>query len=120
MTDSTGTNDTGENSGSQERSASEQGGIKKAGLKNGDAPKLPSNKGEQQSGAALEVVVDHGIDRAIRVLKRKLIKEGLFKELKSRRYYEKPSEKKKRKEKESKKKLRKEEARQRKNAMLFG
>ncbi|MCL4131046.1 UNVERIFIED_CONTAM: hypothetical protein GTU68_012698 [Idotea baltica] len=44
----------------------------------------------------------------MRVLKRKLIREGVFKELKSRRYYEKPSEKEKRKRKESVKKRRKE------------
>lgn len=81
---------------------------------------IASNRNEGQATGAMEVVVDHGIDKAMKVLKRKLIKEGLFKELKSRRYYEKPSERKKRKEKESKKKLRKEEARQKKNAMLFG
>ena len=44
----------------------------------------------------------------MRVLKRKLIREGVFKELKSRRFYEKPSEKRKRKEKEAQKKRRKE------------
>ncbi|MGA1192682.1 MAG: 30S ribosomal protein S21, partial [Bdellovibrionota bacterium] len=37
----------------------------------------------------MEVVVDHGVEKAIKVLKRKLIKEGLFKELKARRYYSK-------------------------------
>jgi len=37
-------------------------------------------------------------------LKRELNKEGLFKELKRRRFYEKPSVKKKRKIKEAKKK----------------
>lgn len=81
---------------------------------------ISSSRNETQAAGAMEVVVDHGIDKAMKVLKRKLIKEGLFKELKSRRYYEKPSERKKRKEKESKKKLRKEEARQKKNALLFG
>ncbi len=67
----------------------------------------------------MEVTVEHNIEKAMRVLKRKLIKEGLFKELKARRYYEKPSERKKRKDKESKKKLRKEEARAKKNPVLF-
>jgi small subunit ribosomal protein S21 len=47
----------------------------------------------------------------MKTLKRKLIKEGLFKELKARKYYEKPSERRKRKEKESRKKQRKEQAR---------
>ena len=70
--------------------------------------------------AAMEVPVDHGvnIEKAIKVLKRKLIKEGLFRELKQRRYYEKPSQKRKRKHKESLKKMRKEEARNRKNPFL--
>ena len=67
----------------------------------------------------LEVAVEHGIEKAMKVLKRKLIKEGLFKELKTRRYYEKPSDKKKRKQKESVKKIRKEEARQKKNQGFF-
>ncbi|MCB9029598.1 MAG: 30S ribosomal protein S21 [Deltaproteobacteria bacterium] len=63
---------------------------------------------------AHEVTVDHNVEKAMRVLKRKLIREGLFKELKLRRYYEKPSEKKKRKDKESMKRVRKEEARAKK------
>lgn len=70
-------------------------------------------------GAALEVSVDNNIEKAMKILKRKLIKEGLFKELKLRRYYEKPSEKKKRKMKESIKKIRKEEARQKKNPHMY-
>ena len=44
--------------------------------------------------SSLEVSVEHNIEKAIKILKRKLIREGLFKELKQRRYYEKPSEKK--------------------------
>ena len=68
---------------------------------------------------AMEVSVDHNIEKAMKILKRKLIKEGLFKELKSRRYYEKPSERKKRKTKESQKKIRKEEARNKKNLTML-
>ena len=67
----------------------------------------------------LEVSVEHSIEKAMKILKRKLIKEGLFKELKTRRYYEKPSDKKKRKLKESLKKIRKEEARQKKSQGFF-
>lgn len=33
------------------------------------------------------------MDRAIRLLKRKLVDDGLFKELQARRFYEKPSDK---------------------------
>lgn len=74
---------------------------------------------ERPRGGPMEVLVDNNIEKAMKILKRKLIKEGLFKELKSRRYYEKPSEKKKRKSKEAIKKMRKEEARSKKNSMLF-
>ena len=56
----------------------------------------------------IEIIVGQNLEKAMRVLKRKLIREGVFKELKSRRFYEKPSERRKRKEKEAKKKRRKE------------
>ena len=53
-------------------------------------------------GRPLEVTVDEGgVERAIRKLKRKMADEGLLRELKRRRYYEKPSERKKRKEREA-------------------
>ena len=55
----------------------------------------------------MEILVTHNIEKAMRVLKRKLIREGIFKELKARRFYEKPSEKRKRKKKEGVKKRRK-------------
>ena len=46
----------------------------------------------------LEVYVQDGnVDRAISALKRKMANEGIYKELKKRRFYEKPSEAKKRK-----------------------
>ena len=41
------------------------------------------------------------LERAMKVLKKKLVKSGLFKELKARRFYEKPSRKKKRKTEEA-------------------
>ena len=46
----------------------------------------------------------NNIEKAIKDLKNKLNKEGLFKELKSKRYYEKPSVKEKRKRIEARKK----------------
>jgi small subunit ribosomal protein S21 len=51
----------------------------------------------------------HGndIERALRDLKRKLQREGLFKELKKRRFYEKPSVKKKHKQMEAERRRRK-------------
>jgi small subunit ribosomal protein S21 len=53
----------------------------------------------------LEVqVYDGNIEKAIKILKRQLQKEGLFKEIKKRSFYEKPSEKEKRKRIEARKK----------------
>lgn len=52
-------------------------------------------------------VVDGNVEKAIKVLKRKLQQEGLFREMKLRRFYEKPSVKRKRKEKEALRRLRK-------------
>jgi small subunit ribosomal protein S21 len=43
---------------------------------------------------ALQVLVrDNNVDQAMRVLKKKLQREGVFREMKRRRFYEKPSEK---------------------------
>lgn len=38
-------------------------------------------------------VRDNNVDQALRILKKKMQREGLLKELKQRRFYEKPSEK---------------------------
>jgi small subunit ribosomal protein S21 len=52
----------------------------------------------------LEIKVDdRNIEKALRVLKRKMQTDGLFRELKNRRFYEKPSLKKKRKRREAQK-----------------
>ena len=40
------------------------------------------------------VVRDNNVDQALRALKKKLQREGVFREMKLRNYYEKPSEKK--------------------------
>jgi small subunit ribosomal protein S21 len=56
----------------------------------------------------LEIKVhDRDVEKALKVLKRKIGKEGLLKELKNRRHYEKPSVKAKRKRAEARKKKRK-------------
>ncbi len=74
---------------------------------------------DRNRAGAMEVVVSHNIEKAMKILKRKLIKEGLFKELKARRYFEKPSIRRKRKEKEARKKQRKDEARLKKGPGLL-
>jgi|TARA_B100001964_G_scaffold169994_1_gene186978 small subunit ribosomal protein S21 len=60
----------------------------------------------------LEVVIkievkDNNIEQALRILKRKLQKEGYFKVMKIKSTYEKPSEKKKRLKKENIKRAKK-------------
>ena len=56
----------------------------------------------------LEVHVEKGnIERAISILKRKMANEGVYKEIRKRRYHEKPSEKKKRKMREAERRRRK-------------
>jgi len=52
-------------------------------------------------------VINQQVDSALKALKRQLLKDGLWKELKKRRAYEKPSAKRKRKQKEAVKKRRK-------------
>ena len=39
------------------------------------------------------VVRDNNVDQALRALKKKMQREGIFREMKLRNYYEKPSEK---------------------------
>jgi small subunit ribosomal protein S21 len=56
----------------------------------------------------LEIKVDDkNIEKALRLLKRKMQHDGLFRELKNRRFYEKPSLKKKRKRREAQKRRQK-------------
>ena len=52
-------------------------------------------------------VKDNNVEQAIRVLKRKLQKEGFFKVMKMKSVYEKPSEKKKRVQTENIKRIKK-------------
>jgi small subunit ribosomal protein S21 len=46
-------------------------------------------------------VVDDQLEKALKILKRKLAQDGTFREIKKRRFYEKPSVKKKRKRQEA-------------------
>ena len=52
-------------------------------------------------------VRDNNVDQALRVLKKKMKREGMFREMKNRRAYEKPSEKKAREMAESTRRVRK-------------
>ncbi len=52
-------------------------------------------------------VRDNNVDQALRVLKKKMQREGLFREMKMRRDFEKPSEKRKREKGEAVRRWRK-------------
>ena len=53
------------------------------------------------------LVRDNNIDQALRVLKKKMQREGIFREMKQRRSYEKPSERKTREKAEAIRRARK-------------
>lgn len=53
------------------------------------------------------IVRDNNVDQALRVLKKKMQREGIFREMKLRRHYEKPSEKKAREQAEAVRRSRK-------------
>ena len=53
------------------------------------------------------LVRDNNVDKALRVLKKKLQREGIFREMKRRKAYEKPSERKTREKAEAVRRARK-------------
>ena len=60
------------------------------------------------TGLSMYVSVrDNNVDQALRVLKKKMQREGMFREMKNRRAYEKPSERKAREMAESTRRVRK-------------
>src|SRR6516165_826621 len=66
----------------------------------------------------LQVIVrDNNVDQALRVLKKKMQREGVFREMKRRRFYEKPSERSAREQNEARRRARKQA---RKNAQRDG
>jgi small subunit ribosomal protein S21 len=59
-------------------------------------------------GVLMQVLVrDNNVDQALRVLKKKMQREGVFREMKQRRAYEKPSERKTREKSEAIRRARK-------------
>ena len=59
----------------------------------------------------MEITVEGSLDQALRVLKRKLAKEGVLKEWRRRAFYEKSSVRRKRKRTEAQRRRRKEQRR---------
>ena len=68
---------------------------------------IDTREGNKYRGAMRVEVHDNQIESALKTLKKGMLKDGLFKEMKKRAYYEKPSVKRKRKQAEARKKRRK-------------
>src|ERR1051325_6672003 len=69
---------------------------------------LADSRHLKHKGHSLQVLVrDNNIDQALRVLKKKMQREGLFREMKQRKFYEKPSERKNRESAEAIRRARK-------------
>jgi small subunit ribosomal protein S21 len=67
-----------------------------AGFVRGDNHSLPAGgrAGDWRYGFFMQIIVrDNNVDQALRALKKKLQREGVYREMKLRRHYEKPSEK---------------------------
>jgi small subunit ribosomal protein S21 len=63
---------------------------------------------EQPKGCRVQVLVrDNNVDQALKALKKKMQREGIFREMKLRGHYEKPSEKKAREKAEAVRRARK-------------
>jgi small subunit ribosomal protein S21 len=75
------------------------------------SPRILRSPGEQQTkgtGFHVQVLVrDNNVDQALRALKKKMQREGIFREMKMRDYYEKPSEKRAREKAEAVRRVRK-------------
>jgi small subunit ribosomal protein S21 len=56
------------------------------------SPKLRSDDGRGVYRAVQVLVRDNNVDQALKALKKKMQREGIFREMKLRRHYEKPSE----------------------------
>lgn len=62
----------------------------------------------QRNGIHVQVLVrDNNVDQALRALKKKMQREGIFREMKMRDYYEKPSQKRAREKAEAVRRVRK-------------
>jgi small subunit ribosomal protein S21 len=55
------------------------------------------------------IVQDNNVEKALRILKRRMQREGIYREMRLRRHYEKPSEKRAREKAEAIRRIRKQE-----------
>jgi len=69
---------------------------------------LTKTRPRHNKGASVQVLVrDNNVDQALKALKKKMQREGIFREMKLRGHYEKPSEKKAREKAEAIRRARK-------------
>jgi small subunit ribosomal protein S21 len=69
---------------------------------------LGETRPSHNKGASVQVLVrDNNVDQALKALKKKMQREGIFREMKLRGHYEKPSEKKAREKAEAIRRARK-------------
>jgi small subunit ribosomal protein S21 len=74
----------------------------------GDGGTVNARIGPLRSHAPVQVLVrDNNVDQALRALKKKMQREGVFREMKLRRNYEKPSERRAREKAEAVRRYRK-------------
>ena len=69
--------------------------------------KFDSQATQREINTLFVAVRDNNVDQALRVLKKKMQREGLFREMKNRRAFEKPSERRARETAESTRRVRK-------------
>ena len=69
--------------------------------------KFDSQATKRERNILFVAVRDNNVDQALRVLKKKMQREGLFREMKNRRAFEKPSERRARETAESTRRVRK-------------
>jgi small subunit ribosomal protein S21 len=61
--------------------------------------------GGEKEGVVMVRVIDQQLDKALRLLKRQLARDGTWRELKARAFYEKPSVKKRRRQRAVRRRL---------------
>ena len=76
-------------------------------LKGARALKFDNKATKRERDTLFVAVRDNNVDQALRVLKKKMQREGLFREMKNRRAFEKPSERRARETAESTRRVRK-------------
>ena len=78
-----------------------------AGTEIGRKRNRPETKPKETLAIVQVVVRDNNVDQALKALKKKMQREGVFREMKLRRSYEKPSERKAREKAEAVRRARK-------------